>query len=212
MALAALGAAGVAAACGFSGTGSLLIAGGDEGGTGPDAVSVADAGVDGSGPDQGAVVTVVDSAIPDADAQLPIEAGPDGGCPSGSFKCTADGTCVTKCRICPGTQLGCATTATCVGTCAQCAGHPFECIGCTGSPAIIPSKTTCEVTPATCNTGGVTYCDCMALMGCFGHDQICIKTTMPQECRGCGDLGTDGAKCVGGTGTFRCAGATSTCK
>lgn len=201
--------AAVAIACGFDGQGSLAPqvdgAGGNDG---------ADGSIDGQATDDAPAATLLDSSfgIPISDE---VEAGLDGSCPIGAFRCAATTTCLTRCLGCADAHLGCANTGSCVGTCASCPSTPFECWACATVSTTTLTKTTCEQTPATCNVNDVTYCDCKALGGCFGPMQVCVpgkKKTDPVQCRGCGDGMTDNRTCVGAGGTTACKASTGVCQ
>lgn len=153
--------------------------------------------------------TVIRDAAFDARIFDASDASADGGCAAGSFFCPSLGQCVSSCLGCGGSAFyGCASVGRCVADCTACKGLPFECFPCEAT-GLLPASATCLATASpSCYAGGAHCAGCKKL-GCPGPQQVCFKLGRGKdECRGCGEPGTNGGGCAGGN---KCDEKSSVC-
>jgi hypothetical protein len=211
---------GLLAACGLTSVGTApdFSNGGAEAGV--DVPVVVDDSAVGGDEDADAEVTEAEDATTLADAGIPdvavdvVEAGSDGGCQPGTYRCGTVGPCVTSCLGCAVGRFDCEESRACVTACAGQCASAFECVTCQTDRVTLRARR-CRPSPtAGCYGGMNTRCEDCKNRGCFGTEQTCFKLPKnsgaigDRECRGCGEPLTDNQSCAGGgvcdDGTFAC--------
>jgi len=128
-----------------------------------------------------------DASSADATGDAAADAG-DAGCTTALCM----GVCVPSCAGCNAGEALCPETRVCGRCGADCVARELECFTCPdgGGPQVFCSSpgSKCSETPERCPcTGGIESCP--------GQSQVCKSN----ECRTCGEDGTDGETCASGT-------------